>query len=145
MLFARHRNGWFLSSYSPSTTGEVKLRFAHGAPLLLGMETWIEEGHSTYTLSRAVHKEIRCLVDQSESSEVSCVEAIPEYPFVYRRLLVKGLRHATVHFYPENDRKVIMRVNENRSFVNDSLPFERTEGGSRLVIKSVTGELNIAW
>ena len=145
MLFARHRNGWFLSSYSPSTTGETKLRFPFGAPLLLGMETWIEEGQSSYTLSRAVHKEIRCLVDQSESSEVSCVEAIPEYPFVYRRLSVKGLRNATVHFYPENDRKVIMRVNESRSFVTDSLPYDREDGGSRLVIKGVTGELNIAW
>jgi hypothetical protein len=145
MLFARQRNGWFLSSYSPSTTGEVKLRFAHGAPVLIGMETWVEDGHSSYTLPRATHKEFRCLVDQVEGSEVSCVEAISEYPFVFRRLLVKGLKNATVHFYPENDRKVIMRVNESRSFVTESLPYERAEGGSRLVIKGVTGELNIAW
>jgi hypothetical protein len=145
MLFARHRNGWYLSSYSPSTTSAVNLRFAHGAPVLIGTETWIEDGRSSYTLPRAEHKEIRCLVEQSESGEVSCVEAIPEYPFFYRRLLVKGLRNATVHFYPESDRKVVMRVNESRSFITESQPYERADGGSRLVIKGVTGELNIAW
>ena len=123
----------------------MKLRFAHGAPVLIGTETWIEDGRSSYTLPRAAHKEIRCLVDQAESGEVSCVEAISEYPFVYRRLLVKGLRNATVHFYPESDRKVVMRVNDNRDFVTESLPYDREEGGSRLVIRGVTGELNIAW
>lgn len=145
MLFARHGNGWFLSSYSPSTTSEVKLRFAHGAPLLIGMETWLEEGHSSYTLPRAEHKEIRCLVDQAEAGEVSCVEAIPEYPFFFRRLLVKGLRNATVHFLPASDRKVVMRVNESRSFMTESLPYERASDGKRLVIRGVTGDLNIAW
>src|SRR5206468_2402065 len=55
---AQHKNGWFLSSYSPSTTSEVKLRFAHGAPLLIGLETWLDNGHSTYTLPRAAHKEV---------------------------------------------------------------------------------------
>jgi hypothetical protein len=145
MLFARHRNGWFLSSYSPSTTSEVKLRFAHGAPILIGTETWIENGHSSYTLPRAAHKEIRCLVEQAVNGEVSCVEAIPEYPFFYRRLLVKGLQNANVHVYPEMGRKVVMRVNDSRSFVNESMPYEQADGGSRLIIKGVTGELNIAW
>ena len=145
MLFARHRNGWYLSSYSPSTTSEVRVRFPHGAPVLIGTETWIEDGHSSYTLPRATHKEIRCLVEQSESGEVSCVEAISEYPFFYRRLLVKGLRNANVHFYPESDRKVVMRVNDNRDFVTESEPYERADGGSRFIIKGVTGELNIAW
>ena len=142
---AQHQNGWFLSSYSPSTTSEVKLRFAHGAPLLLGLETWLENGQSAYTLPRAAHKEVRCLVDQTESGEASCVEGITEYPFFERRLLAHGLKNATVHFYPENERPVVMRVNESRSFVTESLPYERAEGGKRLIIKSVTGTLNIAW
>ena len=101
ILSARHRNGFFLSSYAPSTNSVVRLRFPHGAPLLIGMETWMEDGHSTYSLPRAAHKEVRCLVDQSASGELSCVESIPEYPFIQRRLLLKGLKNATVHFYPE--------------------------------------------
>ena len=142
---ARHKNGWFLSNYSPSTTSEVKLRFAHGAPLLIGLETWLDNGHTTYTLPRAAHKEVRCLVDQAASGEISCVEAISEYPFFERRLLVHGLKNATVHFYPENERPVVMRVNESRSFITESLPYGREENGKRFVIENVTGSLNIAW
>ena len=91
ILPARHKNAFFISSYSPSTTTEVRMRFAHGAPVMVGTETWIEDGHTSYTLPRAAHKEIRCLVDQTEASELSCVEAITEYPFFERRLLLKGL------------------------------------------------------
>ncbi len=142
---AQHSNGWFLSSYSPSTVSEVKMRFSRGAPLLMGLETWLEDGHSTYTLPRAAHKEVRCLVEQAGSGEVSCVEGITEYPFFQRRILVHGLKNATVHFYPENERPVVMRVNETRSFVTESLPYNREEDGRRLVIHNVTGTLNIAW
>ena len=45
----------------------------------------------------------------------------------------------------ESDRKVVMRVNDNRDFVTESEPYERADGGSRFIIKGVTGELNIAW
>jgi hypothetical protein len=111
----------------------------------MGLETWLEDGHSTYTLPRAAHKEVRCLVEQAEAGEVSCVEGISEYPFFQRRILVHGLKNATVHFYPENERPVVMRVNESRSFVTETLPYDREENGKRLVIRSVTGILNIAW
>jgi hypothetical protein len=144
VLFARHKNGWYLSSYSASTTSTVKLRFPHGAPLMLGTEADLDHGSSTYSLPRAQHKEVRCLVDQQDG-EVSCVEAITEYPFFRRRWLVKGLRNATVHFYPEDERPVVMRVNESRTFVRESEPYEREENGGRLVMKDVSGELNIAW
>ena len=111
----------------------------------MGLESWLEDGHSTYTLPRAAHKEVRCVVEQATTGEVSSVEGITEYPFFQRRILVHGLKNATVHFYPENGRAVVMRVNENRSFVTESLPYDREEDGKRLVIHKVTGTLNIAW
>jgi hypothetical protein len=104
-----------------------------------------DDGHSTYTPPRAWHKEVRCLVDQQESGVVSCIERISEYPFIERRLLLTGLKHATVHFYPENDRKVIMAANDNRSYNLDSMPYGSEEGGKRLVVKEVTGQLLISW
>lgn len=119
ILSARRKNGFYLSSYSPSVTSGVRLRFPHGAPLLIGMEAWFEDGHSSYTLPRASHREVRCLVDQAESGEISCTEGISEYPFIERRLLLKGLKNATVHFYPENARRVIMQANDTRTFNQD--------------------------
>lgn len=145
ILAARHQNGFFLSCYSPDTTVTVQLRFPHGAPVLVGTETWMEDGHSSYTLPRAWHKEVRCFVDQEASGDVSCTEAISEFPFIERRLLLNGLKNATVHFYPENDRKVIMAMNDARTYNLDSLPYAREENGKRLVIKEITGRLLISW
>jgi hypothetical protein len=145
ILAARHQNGYFLSCYSPDTTVSVRLRFPHGAPVLVGTETWIADGHSSYTPPRAWHKEVRCLVDQQENGVVSCTERISEYPFIERRLLLTGLKHATVHFYPENDRKVIMAANDNRTYNLDSMAYTAEEGGKRLVVKDVTGQLLISW
>ena len=150
ILSARHRNGFFLSSYAPSTNSVVRLRFPHGAPLLVGIETWMEDGHSAYSLPRAAHKEVRCLIDQSASGELSCVESIPEYPFIERRLLLKGLRNATVHFYPETPRsgparRVIMQANDTRTYNLDSMPYTQEDDGTRLVVQGVTGNLLISW
>lgn len=145
LLPARHKNAFFISSYSPSTTSEVRMRFAHRAPVLVGTETWIEDGHTSYTLPRASHKEIRCLVDQAEASELSCVEAITEFPYFVRRLWLKGLKNATVHFYPEGDRPVTMLANDARRFVQESLPYAREDDNTRFVIKGITGQLVIAW
>lgn len=145
ILAARRQNGYFLSCYSPSTTASVQLRFPHGAPILVGTETWIENGHSTYTAPRAWHKEVRCFVDQQEGSEVSCVEAISEYPFIERRLSLTGLKNATVHFLPANDRKVIMESGDLHFYNQNSLPYSREDNGKRLVTKGITGKLTISW
>jgi hypothetical protein len=145
ILAARHQNGFFLSCYSPDTTVTVRLRFPHGAPVLVGTETWIADGHASYAPPRVWHKEVRCLVDQQQSGVVSCIERISEYPFIERRLLLTGLKNATVHFYPENDRRVIMAVNDNRDYNLDSLPYISEDGGKRLVIREVTGQLLISW
>ena len=145
VLAARHRNGYYLSSYSRATTASVRLRFPHGAPLITGAETWMENGHTAYTLPRAWHKEVRCLIDQSESGELSCVEGIPAYPFIQRRLQVRGLKNATVHFFPENERRVIMAVNDLREHNLDSIPYRTEDGGSRLVASGITGTLAISW
>jgi hypothetical protein len=145
ILAARHENGYFLSCYSPSTTASVELRFPHGAPILVGTETWLENGHSKYTPPRAWHKEVRCFVDQRESSEVSCVEVISEFPFIERRLALTGLKNATVHFLPANDRKVIMENGDLRFYNQNSLPYAREDNGKRLVAKEITGRLTISW
>ena len=49
VLVARSNNGFFFSGYCPSTAVALRLRFPHGAPHLHGYETWLENGHSSYT------------------------------------------------------------------------------------------------
>jgi len=145
ILIARKRNGFFLSTYSPSTVATVRLRFPHGAPLLLGAETWIKDGYSQYTMPRAWHKEVRCCVEQTQASEISCVEYFSEFPGIRRRILIKGLRAATVHFYPEDQKSVIMAANDMRLHNRKSLPYSVEDHGRRLVARNITGNLLISW
>jgi hypothetical protein len=84
-------------------------------------------------------------VDQKEDGVISCAEGISENPFVERRLILKGLKNATVHFYPENDREVFFTMNDSRTYNHGSLPFDRADSGKRLVVSDVQGQLTISW
>ncbi len=145
LFAARCRNGFFLSGYAPSTTAELRLRFPWGAPVLVGTETWLEDGHSTYVMPRSWHREARCFVDQKQSSEISCVEYYAGMVGFKRRLLMKGLVDATVTFFPESKERVILAVNDMRLHNEQSIPFTKSTDGSRITVKGITGSLFISW
>lgn len=148
MLVARSNNGWFFSGYSPSTATTVRLRFPHGAPVFTGSETWLENGVATCTMPRAWHREARCFVEQQADGEISCVERYSGHVGITRRLWLRGLKNATVHFLPElrpDAKQVIMAVNDLRPHNEQSIPYEREDAGRRLVARGVTGDLLISW
>ena len=145
VLGARCRNGFFLSGYSPSTTATLRLRFPWGAPILVGAETWLENGHSSYVMPRAWHHEVRCFVDQKESSEVSCVEYYAGMVGFKRRLLMKGLKDATVMFFPESKDRVILAVNDMRLHDEQSIPYTRSADGSCSTASGITCDLLLSW
>ena len=41
--------------------------------------------------------------------------------------------------------KVIMSANDNRPERIKSIPFETADGGRRLIVRNITGELQISW
>ena len=95
----RQTNGWFFSTYLPDTTVDLTLRTPFGAPLLLGMETWIRNGASTYRLPRALRLECRVFVEQADGW-LKYIEELPGQIGVTRRSWVHGLCAATVRFFP---------------------------------------------
>jgi hypothetical protein len=151
VLVARSNNGFFFSGYCPSTAVTLRLRFPHGAPILHGYETWVENGHSTYHLPRAWHRECRCFIEQTAEGEISCVERISEEIGIRRRMLLSGLKNATVHFYPEvrpAAPPVRMESGQARaSFFSGEkrLEYASEESGQRLVARDLTGDLLISW
>jgi hypothetical protein len=146
VLAARHANGLFLSGYCPSTAVKLRLRLPHGAPLLVGAEALLENGCATYVMPRAWHRECRCLVTQPTDGELSCGERHSGFVGIRRRLFVRGLKNADVHFLPElPGGKVIMAVNDNRPERINSIPYDVADGGRRLVARNLTGELQISW
>jgi hypothetical protein len=151
VLVARGNNGFFFSGYCPSTAVTLRLRFPHGAPILHGYETWLENGHSTYSMPRAWHRECRCFVEQAEEGEISCVERISEEIGIRRRIMLTGLKNATIHFYPEirpAGPPVRMESGRIRATFFDSekrIEYSPEESGRRLIVREVTGDLLISW
>ena len=146
---ARHDNGFFLSGYTPNVNVELQLRFPLGAPLLTGLETDLAEGTACYRMPRAWHRECRVLVKQPEG-EVACQEQISGASGITRRLLLSGLKDATVCFYPELSvpGKVTLQPDPKFPFVDG--PFldyqiRDDSNGHYLTAAHVSGRLLVSW
>ncbi len=145
LLGARSNNGYFVSGYSPSGTASLKLRFPWGAPLFTGCDAWVEDGAAEYALPRALHRELRCFVQQQTAAEIACAVVHSGHPGINRRLVLRGLRGATVHFLPERNTKPIFAANDMRPQNSVSMPYNTHDGGRRLSVGPVTGTLLISW
>lgn len=97
----RSDGGTFISACNTNTLTDVSLRFPLGAPLLLGAETELVNGASTYRFGRCEHRECRVFVEQN-TGELTVKEIQPVSARFRRKMLVTGLENATVHLFPES-------------------------------------------
>ncbi len=146
MTLHRFDNAFIFSIFSPSTTVKTKIKMPYGAPILDAYETKLEDGYSTYYFPKAEHKECRVFVEQ-ESGIVSCSELAPVSCEYRRRVIVKGLKNATVRFLGESYCKdrVCGVLNSFSDFyeVGDNFEFETKviDGITFYEAENVTGEL----
>jgi hypothetical protein len=149
LTIARHGNGFFLSGYNRDLACDLKLRFPQGAPLLVGMETQLEDGAACYRMPRSLHKECRIFVEQA-AGELGCVEQCSAEIGVKRRLKVTGLQDAVVRFYPEGDLREPVRFLRNPVdpfLIGDFLTPEPRDDrfGRHLAVGPVSGSLLVSW
>ena len=128
MTISRVDNAYTFSCYNPNLTTETLLRFPLGAPVLSGTDTEIKDGHSSYRFPMSEHKECRVFVEQ-DGGVVTLREDPPVNSVYHRKLVLKGLKDATICVYPEKCKGEILRFSEN---VQDATPrylegFERIE------------------
>ncbi len=145
----RRSNGWFFSGYMPDTTVEIALRTPFGTPLLLGMETWIRDGASTYRLQRGWRNECRVFVEQPDGW-VRCIEELPGQIGVSRRSWVHGLKDATVRFFPPTGSgPTTLWLNPQWPFVTgESIPLREivTPHGPMLeTARPISGTALLSW
>lgn len=145
----RHTNAWLLSAYLPDTTVGLALRTPFGAPLLLGNETWIRDGASTYRLPRASRLECRVFVEQDDGW-LKYIEELPGQVGVTRRSWVNGLQAATVRFFPPTGSgPVTFYPNPDWPYITgETIPLREiaTPQGRMLeTTRPVTGTLLISW
>lgn len=140
------RNAFYFSGYQPSTLAEWRLRFPEGAPLMIGCDTWLEDGHALYKMPRAWHRECRCFIKQSTAGAVSCLEQFPGEVGLRRRIAIKGLVNATVRFYPEpNSSQLRLVVNDPWPHGGASMLYSTSSDGRSVEVEGITGNLLISW
>ena len=100
MAISRRAGAHFISVYNSNTTTETTLKFPHGAPILNGCETEINESGASYRFARAEHRECRIFAEQ-KSGVISCREAAPVNARYRRAIVIRGLDNATVRLFSE--------------------------------------------
>lgn len=149
LTIARSDNAFIFSGYNPNSTVKQHFKFRQGAPLLLGLETKLQEGHSVYTMPTAWHRECRIFVEQ-EDGIVSYKELHSGQKDITKRFSVSGLKNATVRIYPEAH----VEADHFHAYVNENYPWKTgqhpfTEGdeslGKHFVVENVTGTLVVSW
>ena len=147
LMVNRSDNAMVFSTYAPSTTVETHLKFPLGAPLLLGYETELKDGYSSYRLPRAEHKECRIFIQQ-EGGIVSAFEDTHSSFKFRRRIAVTGLQNATVRFFGESycADQVVGMLNARKNGCRESEPFDGSivhskEHGTYFEARNVTGEM----
>lgn len=145
---ARHENGFVFSGYTPNTNVELRLRLPQGAPILVGQETRLVDGQACYRMPRAWHRECRVLVEQT-AGEIACIEQHSGEIGIKRRLMLTGMKDATLRFYPELARtRVTMQPEPKFPFIEGPfLPSKVRDDalGHYLEVEHVTGSLLISW
>jgi hypothetical protein len=146
----RHRNAFVLSGYQPRSTVPLRLGLPSGAPIFPGYELHVEGPTTVYSGAPSWHHECRVFVTEKDSSLVTA-RIIPPIQFGYTlRLLISGLRDATVRFFPVSgteEKLEILRQPAFPYFIGDFVKpvFEATPEGTRVTITGVSGELLFSW
>jgi hypothetical protein len=146
---SRSNNAFIFSGYNPNSTVRHHFRFPQGAPLLLGFETHLENGNSTYTMPTAWNRECRIFIDQADGT-VSYKELHSGQKGISKRFAVYGLKNATLRVYAEDH----VTEDELRAYVNSRYPWKTGEVsvksgdpkfGKHFVFENVTGDFVVAW
>ena len=146
----RNRNAWLFSGFTPDTTVGLRLRTPYGAPLLLGMETWLDDNKSFYHTQRGWRYECRLFVEQSGSSLISHKEELPGQVGVTRRLWAYGLKGATLRFFPPSQsEKITLWHNPDWPYISGKkVPYKTVETQQGEMIETtepVDGTVLISW
>lgn len=149
MTISRSNNAFIFSGYDPGNTAKLRFKMAQGAPLLLGLETKLENGNSTYVMPTAWNRECRIFVEQNEGI-VACRELHSGQVGISKRYQVTGLKNATVRIYPIDNVNAQMF----HAYMNADYPWRTgqvlfksgdTKLGKHFVVENVTGNLVVAW
>ncbi|MGX8833409.1 hypothetical protein ACWG0P_04270 [Amedibacillus sp. YH-ame6] len=142
----RHNNAFYFSGYVPNTTIGTRLKFPLGIPVMIGHEVLVENGYGIYHFPRSFHKECRVFVQQKENGTISMSEYGPVSVIMKRRVLLEGLKDATIYVFPEagKEQKCELLLNsEKPNIIGEDFTCELvdTVWGKAYKAEHVTGKI----
>ncbi|MBE9461659.1 hypothetical protein ACFP1I_30555 [Dyadobacter subterraneus] len=149
MTISRSNNAFIFSGYNPNSTITNHFKFPQGAPLLLGLETKLDQGNSVYTLPTSWNRECRIFIEQNDGI-VSCKELHSGQKDITKRYQASGLKNATIRIYAADD---ITPENFN-AYINSDYPWKTgkiafkmgdPKLGKHFVVENITGNLTVSW
>ncbi|MEI6137621.1 MAG: hypothetical protein WCP85_00065 [Mariniphaga sp.] len=149
LTISRSDNAFVFSGYNPGNTVKLRFKMAQGAPLLLGLETKLEKGNSTYVMPTAWNRECRLFITQNDGI-VSCKELHSGQLGIKKRFEVTGLKNGTIRVYPQDD----VTAQTFHAYVNSDYPWKTGQVqfatgdeklGKHFVIENITGNLVVSW
>lgn len=149
LTISRSNNAFIFSGYNPSNTVKLRFKMPQGAPLLLGLETKLEKGNSTYIMPTAWNRECRIFVEQNNGI-VSCKELHSGQVGIGKRFQVSGLKNALVRIYPQDN----VTAQSFNAYLNSEYPWKTGQilfktgdekFGKHYVVESVNGNLVVSW
>ncbi len=149
LTISRSNNAFIFSGYHPNSTIKNRLKFPQGAPLLLGLETVLAQGHSSYYLPTSWNRECRIFVEQ-EAGMLSYKELHSGVKDIHKRYAVSGLNKATVRIYADDH----ITKETFQAYVNAGYPWKKGQYafkemndalGRYFLVENVTGSLVVAW
>ncbi len=147
---SRSDNAFYFTGYTPVTTLESRFRFPQGAPILVGRQTKLSDGQSTYNLGPCYHEECRLFVEQERDTTISCTDFPSRFPWIRRRLKVTGLANATITFYRDSccleaPLSIAPTVHSHPRGDEEEIPYELTDDGLVAVASGLSGDVMISW
>jgi hypothetical protein len=149
MTISRSNNAFIFSGYNPNSTITNHFKFPQGAPLLLGLETKLDQGNSVYSLPTSWNRECRIFIEQNDGI-VSYKELHSGQKAISKRYQVGGLKNATIRIYASDD---ITPENFN-AYINSDYPWKTgkiavkmgdPKLGKHFVVENITGNLTVSW
>jgi hypothetical protein len=149
LTISRSNNAFIFSGYNPNSTVKHHLKFAQGAPLLLGLETKLDAGQAVYTLPTSWNRESRIFVEQNDGI-VSYMELHAAVKDIDKRYQITGLKNATVRIYPADG----ISAEKFEAYLNAGYPWKTgkisvkagdEKWGKHFVVENITGSLTVAW
>ena len=146
----RHRNAFVFSGYQPASACSTTFSMELGAPIFMAGQNFVEGSSMTYSGPSAWHHLCRIFVEQENASQISC-RIVPPIQHGYTlRILVSGLKDATLHFLPEPGTEQKLEILRNPHFpyfVGDFVPpiVGQRSGCTVVTVPHADGEVLFSW